>query len=111
MKNLGKHIKQLRLQLGWTQFIVADKLQISVPAFSKIESGITTVNIDRLKQIADIFNVPAESLFNAQYQESPLATENRIKELQHALAEKDSVILGLQKKLIGLYEEREILIS
>ena len=111
MKNLGKHIKQLRLQCGWTQFTVADQLAISIPAFSKIEAGITIINIVRLKQIADIFNVPVASLLNAEFHESQYTTDNRIKELQKSLSEKDDNILELQKKIIGLYEKHERVVN
>lgn len=111
MKNLGKHIKKLRLQCGWTQVMVADQLDISIPAFSKIEAGITIVNILRLKQIADIFNVPVASLLNAEFHESQYTTDNRIKELQQSLLEKDENIRELQKKLIGLYEKQEHLVE
>jgi transcriptional regulator with XRE-family HTH domain len=111
MKNLGKHIKQLRLQCGWTQVKVADQLDISIPAFSKIEAGITIINIVRLKQIADIFNVPVASLLNAEFHESQYTTDNRIKELQRSLSEKDDNILELQKKVIGLYEKQERLVN
>ncbi|WP_432708874.1 helix-turn-helix domain-containing protein [Pedobacter sp.] len=107
MKNLGKHIKKLRLQCGWTQVKVANQLDISIPAFSKIEAGITIINIMRLKQIADIFNVPVASLLYAEFHESQYTTDNRIKELQKSLSERDENILELQKKIIGLYEKQE----
>jgi transcriptional regulator with XRE-family HTH domain len=111
MKNLGKHIKELRLKCGWTQGIVANQLQISVPALSKIESGITIINILRLKQIADIYKVPVYSLVNAEFHETHYSTDIRIQELQKSLSEKDDNILQLQKKIIGLYEKQEQLVS
>ena len=41
MKTLGKKIRLLRHQKGWSQEDVAKRLDISIPAFSKIETGIT----------------------------------------------------------------------
>ncbi|MBG6234073.1 transcriptional regulator with XRE-family HTH domain [Pedobacter sp. CAN_A7] len=111
MKNLGKYIKELRLKCGWTQVIVADQLEISIPAFSKIESGITIINIVRLKQIADIFNVPVSTLLNAEFHENQYTNDNRIKELQKSISEKDENILQLQKKIIGLYEKEEQVVN
>ena len=55
MSSLGKKIKALRQQKDWLQGDVAKKLNISIPAYSKIESDITDINISRLKQIAEIF--------------------------------------------------------
>jgi transcriptional regulator with XRE-family HTH domain len=44
MKNLGKNIRMLRHKNGWGQEDIALKLNISIPAFSKIETGITDIN-------------------------------------------------------------------
>jgi len=48
---IGKEIKKLRQKLNFTQYLVAEKLGISIPAFSKIETGITDINRSRLKQL------------------------------------------------------------
>ena len=56
MNTLGKKIRLLRHQKGWSQEDVAKRLDISIPAFSKIETGITDVNLSRLNQIAKLFN-------------------------------------------------------
>jgi len=40
MNTLGKKIRLLRHQKGWSQEDVAKRLDISIPAFSKIETGI-----------------------------------------------------------------------
>jgi transcriptional regulator with XRE-family HTH domain len=45
MKTLGKKIRLLRHQKGWSQEEVAKRLDISIPAFSKIETGITDINL------------------------------------------------------------------
>ncbi len=40
MNIIGKNIRQLRQKNGWSQGEVAKRLSISIPAFSKIETGI-----------------------------------------------------------------------
>jgi len=63
MKKLLNNIKRLRQNQGWGQSEMATKLGISIPAFSKIESGITDMTMSRLEQIAEIFQVaPIELL-------------------------------------------------
>ena len=57
MKTLGKKIRLLRHQRSWSQEDVAKQLDISIPAFSKIETGITDVNLSRLEQIATLFGM------------------------------------------------------
>jgi transcriptional regulator with XRE-family HTH domain len=62
MKTLGKKIRLLRHQKGWSQEEVAKRLDISIPAFSKIETGITDINLSRLEQIAVLFEMSVVQL-------------------------------------------------
>ena len=57
MKLIGKKIRMLRHQKGWSQEEVSKQLDISIPAFSKIETGVTDINISRLEQIAALFKL------------------------------------------------------
>jgi transcriptional regulator with XRE-family HTH domain len=43
-KSAGKNIRTLRHEHGWSQEDVANRLGISIPAFSKIETGVTPRN-------------------------------------------------------------------
>lgn len=64
MNKVGKKIRLLRHQKGWSQQDVAKKLGISIPAFSKMETGITDLNLSRLIQIAKLFNFTAVQLLS-----------------------------------------------
>ena len=105
MKNVGKNIRRLRQKKGWTLVQIADKVQVSVPAFSKIETGPTDINMSRLKQLADIFGV---SILEILYDEGENPQEELIEaanNLKEQILEKDATVNMLQKKLIDLYEE------
>jgi transcriptional regulator with XRE-family HTH domain len=105
MKNVGKNIRRLRQKKGWTLVQIADKVKVSVPAFSKIETGPTDINMSRLKQLADIFEV---SILDILYDEGENPREELIEEanvLKEQILEKDATVNMLQKKLIDLYEE------
>jgi len=54
---LSDQIKFIRSSKGWTQEDVAEKLDISTHAYSKIERGETDVNFSRLQQIADVMEI------------------------------------------------------
>ncbi len=56
-KTIGKNIRTFRHQHGWSQEDVANRLGISIPAFSKIETGVTDINLSRLEQIANIYEI------------------------------------------------------
>jgi len=108
MKTLGKKIRLLRHQKGWSQEDVAKRLDISIPAFSKIETGITDVNLSRLEQIATLFEMSVVQLltFNDSEQQEKYTSE--VETLTKRLQEREMEVLDLQKKVIELYEELRV---
>jgi len=105
MKTLGKKIKLLRHQRSWNQEDMAKRLDISIPAFSKIETGITDVNLSRLEQISTLFDMDVVQLltFNDDNKEQNKNTE--METLANRVKEREAEIVQLQKKIIDLYEE------
>lgn len=57
-------IKLMREMKRWTQEDVAEKLDMSITGYAKIERGQTNVSLERLKQIAIIFGVNIEQLLD-----------------------------------------------
>ncbi len=101
MKTLGEKIKYLRNLKGWSQDEMADKLNISLPAYSKIERNITDINYSRMLQIAKVFGQTLPDLVNLSGKSTNEA------ELQKLLAEKEKEIMQLQKKVIDLLEKKK----
>ena len=104
MEDLAKNIKSLRRQKGWSQNDFATRLGISVPAFSKIENGITDLHLSRVSSIADVLDISlTELLFDNQ--------ELAINETSELSLSKTTIIaykeriLDLQKQVILLHEE------
>ena len=62
LKSLGNKIRIIRTQRGLNQYNMADELQISDVAYSKIERGLTNVSITRLSQIANCLNISLSQL-------------------------------------------------
>jgi len=106
---IGKKVRELRLQLNWNQTTAAKKLDISIPAFSKIETGITDINISRLEQIAALFEVSTYDLLSGMKGKYLDTKEQmaQIEDLKAAVARREQDIIQIQKKLIDLYEELE----
>ena len=105
MKTLGKKIRLLRHQRGWSQEDVAKRLDISIPAFSKIETGITDINLSRLEQISILFDMSVVQLltFNDLEQENKYNSE--LDTMTKKLSDRETEVIDLQKKVIELYEE------
>lgn len=57
------NIKVLRLEKGWTQQDLADRLGVSQQTVAKWENDKGMPTADKLPTIAKIFDVPMESLY------------------------------------------------
>jgi transcriptional regulator with XRE-family HTH domain len=103
-KSVGKNIRAIRHQRGWSQEDVANRLGISIPAFSKIETGVTDINLSRLEQIANIYEVNVVNLLALDAED----IEPQISHLnvaQKKILDREAEIANLQRKVILLYEE------
>ncbi|WP_455012061.1 helix-turn-helix domain-containing protein [Haemophilus parahaemolyticus] len=60
----SEKIKIMREMNQWTQEEVAEKLGMSTTGYAKIERGQTNVSVEKLKQIAQIFNVNVAQLLD-----------------------------------------------
>lgn len=125
----NEKIKAMREQYHLTQEEVAEKLGMSITGYAKIERGQTNLSLDRLKQIATIFNLDmvkllddSDTLFicsigdnHSNYQNyfgsnEMLVAENQAQKREielkdQLLLQKESEIVAL-KKLIALLETK-----
>ncbi len=84
---------------------MSKQLDISIPAFSKIETGITDVNLSRLEQISALFEMSVVQLltYNDPEQEQKSASDLEVATTK--LRERETEVIDLQRKVIELYEE------
>jgi len=105
MKTLGKKIRLLRHQKGWSQEDVAKKLDISIPAFSKIETGITDINLSRLEQISILFDMSVVQLLTLNEADNDPNFVSELESIHKRLMDRETEVIELQKKVIELFEE------
>ena len=105
MNTLGKKIRLLRHQRSWSQEDVSKQLDISIPAFSKIETGITDVNLSRLEQVSALFGLTVVQLLTFTDSEEQEKYNNEVEVLTKKLQDRETDVIELQKKVIDLYEE------
>jgi transcriptional regulator with XRE-family HTH domain len=96
MGTVGKTIRMLRHKNNWSQQDVAKQLNISTPAFSKIESDITDVNLSRLEQIAALFNLSVIELLTDG--NPNILQPDLIEHLSERLRSREEEVFALQKK-------------
>lgn len=101
IQNIGHKLKALRLTHCISQKIIADQLGISVPAYSKIETGLTDISFSKVQQIADIYSVSIIDLLKIGEKDSKDEQYPNLKKQLDELTEKYN---DQQKKMIQLYE-------
>lgn len=105
MNALGKRIRLLRHQKELNLEDVARKLDISVPAFSKIETGITDINLSRLQQIASVFGLTVVQMLTFNGESEDRKRIDELETINKKLIERDEEVICLRQKMIELLEE------
>ena len=101
---VGQNIRALRIQSGWSLKDAAFRLGISTSALSKIETGVTDVNLSRLEQIASIYGVNLVQLWNLDF-ESSQAQATNLNVAKKKVTDLELEIANFQRKVIHLYEK------
>ncbi|HAP95938.1 helix-turn-helix domain-containing protein [Sphingobacterium lactis] len=65
MGAIHNKIKKIWVDSEYTQQDIAEKLNIHIKTWQKLENGHTRLDIERLFQIAEILETPIEELINA----------------------------------------------
>ena len=100
-------IRILRTSHQWTQEDIAEKLNMSVNGYSKIERGKSSINIEKLKQIAQVFNMDILELISSQQSSFPARDNHE----NYNIISSDAKLLYENEKLKLLLEIKEDLIS
>ena len=104
MKTLGEKFRILRQKKGVNQKAMADLLEISIPAYSKLETGITDPNFSRINQISEVHNLTLRQFLDVG-EESLNEQSQLIEELKQKISELENSVIRLQGKLIDLYDK------
>jgi len=104
MKTLGEKFRILRQKKGVNQKAMADLLEISIPAYSKLETSITDPNFSRINQIAEVHNLTLRDLLDVGEEDGNEQTQ-LIDQLKEKVSELESTVIKLQTKLIELYDQ------
>jgi len=66
--DIGMRLRKIREFRNYTQEYIANQLNISQNAYSKMENGITPITTDRLERLANILDVPVDSVLSREPQ-------------------------------------------
>ena len=126
MENIVEKIKDIRKRKGYSHEYMAHQLDMSQPAYSKIEKNETVLSVDRLFKIAEILETPVVDLLDINpntiynqtnndsatfighqqvehlYQENKEKSEKIEQLYESRLKDKDLLIVQLQKIIENL---------
>jgi transcriptional regulator with XRE-family HTH domain len=105
MNNIKSALRQLRSKASMSQEAISQKMDISIPAYSKIENGITDLSLSRLEQLAEIHNLPTHELVRSICAPSTEVDKKAVDDKDKIIASQQATILSLQQKLIKCLEE------
>lgn len=117
MKKISEKIRSIRRSKDWTQEEMAEKLNMRVDAYAKIEHGETNTSNSKLEKIAQVLGVELLDLFSLE-KNIYFANDNwsnniigssteiafEIQKMQIQLSHKDEII-EFQKREIARLEE------
>ena len=126
--NLNQKIRTIREQNALSQEDMATKMNMSVNGYAKIERGETKLRLDKLEQIAQIFNLDIVELLSSDQQNVFLISEHSnlssnnygkssgndfmIEKLNLIISHKDELLqkqsdeIASLKKIIALLEQK-----
>ncbi|MBU0487494.1 MAG: helix-turn-helix transcriptional regulator [Bacteroidetes bacterium] len=116
MVKIHESIKKVRKNKGFVQQIMADKLGLSLSAYSNIESGKADVNMTRITEIAKIFEMTAVELITLNTNQAMSAgsefkfdTDGAMKQLyEHIVEQNKTYIETLRVSINDLREKAEL---
>lgn len=98
---IGQRLKKARIDKDMTQENLAEKLDISIAFLSRVERGLSHVNLSRLSQICNILDVSEGYILNGTASTSEQYLISEFNELLSKCSpEKQKLIYKIAKTII-----------
>ncbi|WP_373767744.1 helix-turn-helix domain-containing protein [Glaesserella sp.] len=118
--SVNEKIRMVREMKQWSQEEMAAKMNMSTNGYAKIERGETKLNLHKLEQIAQIFNIDVLELMNSEgkgvfllmnengnntnYYGNNENLTTEIEKLKLTIAHKDEMLAQKNEEIIALKE-------
>ena len=99
---IGKKLRDMRKQKGWSQEQVADSLYLSQSAYARIENGESCSLANNLDQICKVFEITPEELVK----NTPDIIQKNTEQKGGIAVNQNLGTIQVPEKLIEQYEER-----
>lgn len=106
--NIPDKIRSLREMHHFTQETMADKLHISPSAYAKLERGEQKIYVEKLAQIAQIFNMDIKDFFSDVQKMVVLINENGDYSANY-YSSNEAVLVELEKAKTTIHYQQKLL--
>ena len=108
-EKLGDNIRNYREQRGFTQEKLAELSNISEKHLSKIERGKSKLTLEKLEQIANIFNINVSDLYSAKEKGFFCLFSENSQNNSNIYANTDAVVFENEKLSLIIQHKDEII--
>ena len=107
--NVHEKIKLLRETKNWSQEDMAEKLNMSVNGYSKIERGETKPYNPKLEKIAEIFDIDLLELISAKDKNVYLISDNVNNNVCQVIGSSSEIAFEIQKLQMTMTHKDELI--
>lgn len=105
MSKVHETIRSIRTAKGLKQEEVATKLSMAQSNYARLEKGLTQITIDRLEQLAEVFEMSITSILSYEIDQQPNSEDN---EYYINLCKKYEKQIDVLKKRVEELEEESL---
>lgn len=109
MEAIARNIKRFREFKNLTQEHVAKELKVSQSQYQRIEAGDAKIKEDMIKQLADIFEVSPETLY--EFDERAVFQQGNTHAIYNRINNGDINLYSIDNKIEKLYEDKIALLE
>ncbi|KEZ17244.1 putative transcriptional regulator [Glaesserella parasuis] len=108
--NINEKIRRIRESKEWSQEQMAEKLNMSLNGYAKIERGETKLYLDKLEQIAQILDIDVVELIQSGEKNICFQIESPLGSVYQGVGE-SSLLIEIERLKLALSHTKEMLAS
>ncbi|QQF85682.1 helix-turn-helix transcriptional regulator [Histophilus somni] len=108
--NINEKIRRIRESKEWSQEQMAEKLNMSLNGYAKIERGETKLYLDKLEQIAQILDIDVVELIQSGEKNICFQIESPLGSVYQGVGE-SSLLIEIERLNLMLSHSQEVLVS
>ena len=109
--SVNEKIRKVRESKAWSQEQMAEKLNMSLNGYAKIERGETKLYLDKLEQIAQVFDIDVVELMQSDGKNICFQIESPVLGAIYQGVGESSLLIEIERLRLTLSHSQEVLVS